>query len=136
MLAVLISLPMRSCSTGTSLASSAASPLAVVTPTPRSFSTTSGLFSATCKAPLSLTTTSLGVLAGANMPYQAVNCHCGKPASAKVGTFGRSGERCGRPIAMARILPPLIWPIAAVVVSKMTCRRPPMRSSEWALPPL
>ncbi|CUJ32708.1 Uncharacterised protein [Achromobacter xylosoxidans] len=67
--------------------------------------TTSGDFNAAWIAPLSLSTTSRGVRAGATTPCQAAASSGGPPLSPKVGTSGNCSERSYAGTAMARSLP-------------------------------
>src|SRR5688572_28781896 len=85
---------------------------------------------------LSRRTMSGGVPAGACIEYHALVSYCGRPASAKVGRSGSSGERRGAEIASARSFPERTCGIADAAVSSIACTRPAMRSTSAGPPPL
>lgn len=75
----------------------------------------------------------LGVPAGASIVNQAMvlNSGSGKPASAMVGTPGRSARRLGPNTAIGRRRPALIWPCAAASVPRPQDTTPADRSWMW-----
>src|SRR5687767_9772183 len=97
---------------------------------------TSGSFRIATSSPFRRRTMSLGVPAGACIEYQAFVSYCGRPASAKVGTSGYSGERFGAESASALSLPPRTCGMAEAAVSSMACTRPAIRSTSAGPPPL
>ncbi len=77
-----------------------------------------------------------GVCAGASKPVQATVTKFGKPLSIIVGTSGNCGIRFCVVTASARNLPAWISGNSTLVVSKVICTLPAIRSVIEGAPPL
>ena len=77
---------------------------------------------------------SAGVPAGAKTPYQPL-ATMSKPASLKVGTSGRNGERAAAEVASTLMRPALWLSSTSLVVVKTMGICPPIRSVSAAAEP-
>ena len=92
------------------------------------FSTTSGFFRLLTISPESLSSAGCGVAAGAKKAAHDEALAPVTPCSSSVATSGSCGLRLALPMAMARIVPALIWASTLGSVEFEMSMRPPTRS--------
>src|SRR5205085_4901273 len=105
-------------------------------PETSSFSMTSGIASALFTSSFMRLAIAGDILPGPTRPYQVGASTLGKPDSAIVGTLGWPEARLRRVCAIAMTLPLFTCGVAAVIVSKLYCTWPPMRSVSIGPEPL